>query len=172
MPPCTAAVVAAAKIIVACILVSLCCKDNIQRASATSRILTAPAPAPAPAPCPNAPWDLLLQGVQIPSDIAVPAGHELRVAYSAEGQQHYSFNGSAWVVVNATARLYADAARTVSVGQHLFLDVDGGQPTWRTDCADGHMISQVSATTLVAAQVDSDSITWNLLQAVSHGGNL
>ena len=168
MPPSTAgtaAVAIAAKFVVCCMLVSIIYCDHIQWATATSRITLT-----APAPCPTAPWDLLLlQGVQIPSEIAVPAGSELRVAYSAEGQQHYSFNGSAWVVVNATARLYADAARTLYVGEHLFLDVDGGQPTWRTD---GHEISQVSATTLVAAQVDTDSITWNLLQAVSHGSNL
>jgi hypothetical protein len=120
----------------------------------------------------------LVEGVDIPAGIAVPSGNSLHVAYSAEGHQHYTFNGSAWLLYNATAKLYwADAQHNTSeqVGHHFFL-VAGGQPTWRVvhdDDDDGEQhvqASQVTAQSLAAVTVDPQSITWNLLQAVSHTG--
>ena len=101
-----------------------------------------------------APGGQLLEGVQIPANVSVPPGNRLHVAYSAEGHQHYGFNGSAWVLVNATAKLYADAAHSVLVGHHLFL-LPGAQPTWHA------LGSQVTAKALVAVTVDPHSITWN-----------
>jgi hypothetical protein len=109
----------------------------------------------------------LLDGVDIPASIAVPSGNSLHVAYSAEGHQHYTFNGSAWLLHNATAKLYPDAQHSIVVGHHFFL-VAGGQPTWRIH--EDLQASQVTAQGLAAVTVDPDSITWNLLQTVSHAG--
>ncbi|MCO5574038.1 hypothetical protein L7F22_027816 [Adiantum nelumboides] len=132
---------------------------------------------------------LLLEGLDIPDEIAVPAGQELKEAYYAEGLQHYVFNGSAWVVFNATAALYAveegksgGAARRLlekaaaptkkhAVGQHFFLgqpDPAGGQPSWETSLP---AYSLATALSLQAVTVDPDSITWNLFQATSHSGS-
>ncbi|MCO5569355.1 hypothetical protein L7F22_023067 [Adiantum nelumboides] len=132
---------------------------------------------------------LLLEGLDIPDEIAVPPGQELKEAYYAEGLQHYVFNGSAWVVFNATAALYAveegksgGAARRLlekaaapmkenAVGQHFFLgqpDPAGGQPSWETSLP---AYSLVTALSLQAVTVDPDSITWNLFQATSHSGS-
>ncbi|MCO5553283.1 hypothetical protein L7F22_006804 [Adiantum nelumboides] len=138
----------------------------------------------------------LLEGLDIPDEIAVPAGQELKEAYYAEGLQHYVFNGSAWVLFNATATLYAaegdqsgggvggrrlleeavapapkSSENCATVGQHFFLgqpDPAGGQPSWETSLP---AYSLVTARTLHAVTVDPDSITWNLLQATSHSGS-
>ncbi|MCO5574490.1 hypothetical protein L7F22_028275 [Adiantum nelumboides] len=122
---------------------------------------------------------LLLEG--IPDEIAVPAGQELKVAYYAEGLQQYVFNGSAWVVFNATATLYADVeggksgggvgCEKTAVGQHFYLgqpDPTGGRPSWKTSLP---AYSLVTARSLQAVTVDPGSITWNLLQATSHSGS-
>lgn len=119
---------------------------------------------------------LLLENVSIPAAIQVPAGQKLQVAYYAVGLQHYSFNGSAWVLYNATADLYytekrAGSKRAPVVGQHFFLphpDAGGGQPSWETfiPCT-----SLVTAKSLQAVTVDPDSITWNLFEATSESGS-
>ncbi|MCO5574503.1 hypothetical protein L7F22_028288 [Adiantum nelumboides] len=134
---------------------------------------------------------LPLDGLDIPDEIAVPAGQELKEAYYAEGLQHYVFNGSAWVLFNATATLYAvegaksgdgvggrrlleKAAAPMkknAVGQHFFLghpDPAGGQPSWETSLP---AYSLVNALSLQAVTVDPGSITWNLFQATSHSGS-
>ncbi|MCO5574488.1 hypothetical protein L7F22_028273 [Adiantum nelumboides] len=134
--------------------------------------------------------ELLLEGLDIPDEIAVPAGQQLKEAYYAEGLQHYVFNGSAWLVFNATAALYAveegksggsglsrrlleKAAAPMkknAVGQHFFLghpDPAGGQPSWETSLP---AYSLVTALSLQAVTVDPGSMTWNLFQATSHSG--
>ncbi|KAI5068253.1 hypothetical protein GOP47_0016598 [Adiantum capillus-veneris] len=133
----------------------------------------------------------LLEGVDIPAEIAVPSGHELKEAYYAEGLQHYVFNGSAWVVFNATATLYsvegaagnytkvggrrlvqaAQKKYRCAVGQHFFLgrpDPAGGQPSWETILP---AYSLVTARSLQAVTVDPRSITWNLFQATSYSSS-
>ncbi|KAI5073322.1 hypothetical protein GOP47_0011335 [Adiantum capillus-veneris] len=118
----------------------------------------------------------LLSGVEIPAEIAVPDGHSLHGGIRAEGHQHYQFNGTAWVLTNATAKLYNSPTGTDAVGRHFFLeepDALGGQPTWET-INEHHLpalISAVTANSVVAHPVDPDSITWNLLAATSHYGN-
>lgn len=130
--------------------------------------------------------DALLANVSIPAAIRVPAGQKLQVAFYAVGLQHYSFNGSAWVLFNATADLYqqkliaaSHAAggrkhlkkKPQSVGQHFFLphpDAAGGQPSWDTFLPS---TSLVTARSLQTVTVDPNSITWELLQATNESGS-
>ncbi|KAH7278855.1 hypothetical protein KP509_38G059400 [Ceratopteris richardii] len=121
----------------------------------------------------------LLKNLDIPKNIQAPSGQTMHTVYFAKGLQHYSFNGSSWVLYNATASLYSinhsnTTKLTVKrevVGQHYFLekaDSQGGQPTWETFVPS---TSLVTARTLSKVSVDDRSITWNLLQATSHSGS-
>ncbi|MCO5562975.1 hypothetical protein L7F22_016611 [Adiantum nelumboides] len=116
----------------------------------------------------------------IPAAVVAPAGGgRFLGALRAVGHQHYSFNGTAWVVYNATAWMYEAAGqpntseaqvpvvlgREAVVGVHFFLaepDASGGQPSWLLGS------SRVTAKSLAATTVDSASITWNLLQATTY----
>ncbi|MCO5582686.1 hypothetical protein L7F22_036585 [Adiantum nelumboides] len=119
----------------------------------------------------------LVKGVDIPAEIAVPERQSLQGAVLGEGHQHYEFNGTAWVLQNATAKLYKSASGDDEVGRHFYLaepDALGGRPTWESvDGCDSptELISAVTAKGVVAYSVDSDAITWNLLNATSHYGN-
>lgn len=118
-----------------------------------------------------------LQGVDIPSSIAVPSGNVLHLAFPAVGHQHYTFNGTQWVNYNASAKLYSSASgHKMVVGRHFFLaqpDASGGQPTWETFDHVHHptVVSLVTAKGIHSVTVDADSITWNLLQATSHSSS-
>ena len=56
----------------------------------------------------------------IPRTIEVPAGNKLHVVYYAVGLQYYTYNGSSWVLLKATADLYEHPKGKV-MGKHFFL---------------------------------------------------
>ncbi|KAH7433645.1 hypothetical protein KP509_07G079100 [Ceratopteris richardii] len=116
----------------------------------------------------------LVSGVSIPGEVAVPAGQSLHAAVRGEGHQHYLFNGTAWVLQNATAKLYGDDTEgSDPIGTHFFLpqpDAQGGQPTWEITSSTTSLTSAVTGKSLASVTVDSGSITWVLLQATSHAG--
>lgn len=101
----------------------------------------------------------------------VPAGNPLLVGYFGEGFQHYRFNGSAWVLFNATAGLFVFPGGSL-VGQHYFLtqpDAAGGRPTFE-------LFAPASIVTGRAAQVVSapspqEDIPLVLLETTSSSGS-
>ncbi|KAG6554221.1 hypothetical protein Mapa_004137 [Marchantia paleacea] len=98
----------------------------------------------------------------IPPEGNVPIGQLFAV-----GTQHYTANGTAWVLTNATAELFN--SRSENVGVHFYLaqkDAKGGQPSWESSCPR----SIVTAKRLFTAQVQNNSITWALLSATDSQG--
>ncbi|BBN18467.1 hypothetical protein MPTK1_8g02760 [Marchantia polymorpha subsp. ruderalis] len=87
----------------------------------------------------------------------------------AVGDQHYTANGTAWILMNATAELFN--SRFEKVGIHFYeaqVDSKGGQPSWMTPCPR----SLVTGKRVFTAQVQNNSITWALLEATnSHGSS-
>lgn len=105
----------------------------------------------------------------IPRTIEVPAGNKLHVVYYAVGLQYYTYNGSSWVLLKATADLYEHPKGKV-MGKHFFLahpDAKGGQPSWETLKSK----SLVTAKLLEQVTVDPKSITWGLFEATSKSGS-
>ncbi|KAH7433644.1 hypothetical protein KP509_07G079000 [Ceratopteris richardii] len=115
-------------------------------------------------------------GVSVPAQLVAPKGHSLHAVVRAEGHQHYVFNGTAWVLQNAVAELYADyPEESLRVGRHFFLsepDAQGGQPTWELTSSATPLTSAVTGKSLASLTVDSNSIAWVLLKATSHSGNI
>ncbi|KAH7278856.1 hypothetical protein KP509_38G059500 [Ceratopteris richardii] len=136
----------------------------------------------------------MLEGFNIPSDLQPPAGHKLKAAYYAEGLHHYTFNGSSWVLYNATATLYSVEGRLnasllekasgrkmlqeqdpmgqrTAVGDHFFLahvDPTGGRPTWETLLP---AYSSVTGRYEKSVRADPRSFEWSLLRATRLKGS-
>lgn len=111
----------------------------------------------------------IVAAITIPSSIAVPSGNDLQSAFLGVGHQHYTFNGTQWVLQNATAKLYT-IPDDKNFGMHFFLqqqDANGGQPSWMFQKPE----SLVTAKGTSSVTVDQDSITWNLLQETSESGS-
>ncbi|BBN00815.1 hypothetical protein MPTK1_2g02350 [Marchantia polymorpha subsp. ruderalis] len=93
-----------------------------------------------------------------------PQGNVPIAQLFAVGAQHYTANGTAWVLTNATADLFN--SRFEKVGVHFYLpqvDPMGGQPSWKTTSPP----SLVTAKRLFTVQVHTNSIAWALLKATS-----
>ncbi|BBN18461.1 hypothetical protein MPTK1_8g02690 [Marchantia polymorpha subsp. ruderalis] len=112
------------------------------------------------------------QSVFIPSDLdqglVPPEGNVPIAQLFAVGAQHYTSNGTSWVLTNATAELFNSRFEKVSI--HFYeaqVDSKGGQPSWMTPCPR----SLVTCKRLFAAQVQNNSITWALLKATNSQGS-
>lgn len=85
------------------------------------------------------------------------------------GDQNYTANGTAWILMNATAELFN--LRFEKDGIHFYeaqVDSKGGQPSWMTPCPR----SLVTGKRVFTVLVQNNSITWALLEATnSHGSS-
>jgi len=90
----------------------------------------------------------------------VPAGSKLAFHALGIGVQIYQWNGTSWVFVAPSAKLYADAGGHGLVGTHF------GGPTWLSNSG-----SRVVGTVANDGRcvVDVNSIPWLLLNAVASG---
>jgi hypothetical protein len=95
-------------------------------------------------PCPN---------------IQVPEGNVVAFHVYAVGVQIYQWNGSAWVFVAPSARLFADAGYHGQVGTHY------AGPTWESNSG-----SKVLGARQAGCTPDPKSIPWLRLGAVSSQG--
>jgi hypothetical protein len=93
----------------------------------------------------------------IPENLKAPAGEELLMRASAEGDQIYSCDGSKWTLSGPEATLFNGVRQ---VGSHF------AGPTWKW--SDG---SQVMGKPVASATLDADSIPWLLLTATNHAGD-
>ncbi|PTQ46107.1 hypothetical protein MARPO_0012s0064, partial [Marchantia polymorpha] len=82
---------------------------------------------------------------------------------------NYTANGTAWILMNATAELFN--LRFEKDGIHFYeaqVDSKGGQPSWMTPCPR----SLVTGKRVFTVLVQNNSITWALLEATnSHGSS-
>lgn len=104
---------------------------------------------------------------EVPSSLAIPDGNSVKELLFAIGSQHYSYNGSAWVLFNATADLFD--FKGANVGYHYFLekvDALGGRPTWETF----HPASRVTGIAINSVP-QVGTIAWVLLQATTTNGS-
>ncbi|KAG6554740.1 hypothetical protein Mapa_003759 [Marchantia paleacea] len=99
--------------------------------------------------------------------LEVPGGNKVQQFVLAVGHQIYKYNGSVWVLANATAILYNFMGQPV--GHHYFLneaDSAGGQPTWESY----NPISRVTGRA-IARLPQADAVDWVLLKATTAKGN-
>ena len=89
---------------------------------------------------------------EVPTDIAVEAGHKVFLVGHATGVQIYTCNGSAWTLLAPRADLFGDAGQLIAT--HF------GGPTWQA--RDG---SSVTAKRVNGVTVDPTAIAWLLLKA-------
>ena len=92
-------------------------------------------------------------------EIAVPAGSKLVFHAYAEGAQIYQWDGGAWAFRGPSAKLYADAAGTGTVGIHY------GGPTWESNSG-----SLVVGTLNTPCERGPADIPWLLLDAARSEG--
>ena len=91
--------------------------------------------------------------------LQVQAGNKVAFHVYALGVQIYRWNGTSWVFVAPSARLFADAEYHGEVGIHY------AGPTWES-----HSGGKVVASRLESCAPDPISIAWLLLQTVSTEG--
>jgi hypothetical protein len=92
-------------------------------------------------------------------EIGVPEGSKLVLHAYAEGVQVYQWDGGAWAFRGPSAKLYADAAGTGTVGIHY------GGPTWESNSG-----SLVVATLNTPCERGPADIPWLRLDAVRSEG--
>ena len=92
-------------------------------------------------------------------ELAVPAGSKLVFHAYASGVQIYEWNGTAWVPRGPSAKLYADAAETATIGIHY------GGPTWESNGG-----SLVVGKVRTPCERGAGDIPWLLLDAVRSEG--
>ncbi len=92
-------------------------------------------------------------------EIGVPEGSTLVLHAYAEGVQIYRWNGGAWAFGGPSAKLYADAAGTGTIGIHY------GGPTWESNSG-----SLVVGTLKTPCERGPADIPWLLLDAVRSKG--
>jgi hypothetical protein len=92
-------------------------------------------------------------------EIGVPEGSKLVLHAYAEGVQIYQWDGGAWAFRGPSAKLYADAAGTGTVGIHY------GGPTWESNSG-----SLVVATLNTPCERGPADIPWLRLDAVRSEG--
>lgn len=92
-------------------------------------------------------------------DLAAPAGSAFAFHVYAKGVQIYRWNGTSWIFVGPSAKLYADAEGNSLVGTH------SSGPTWQSLSG-----SKVVGTVLKRCTSDPNAIQWLLLGAVSAEG--
>jgi hypothetical protein len=92
-------------------------------------------------------------------ELAVPAGSKLVFHTYAEGVQKYEWNGASWVFRGPSAKLYANAGGTGTVGIHY------GGPTWESNSG-----SIVVGQLRTPCEVGPADIPWLLLDAVQSQG--
>jgi hypothetical protein len=102
-------------------------------------------------------WSSAQSGPAVPDNLKPPAGERLARQAHAEGDQIYSCDGSAWVLVGPDAKLFDAGGK--QIGSHF------AGPTW--EWADG---SRVAGRPVANATPDPDSIPWLLLTATDHQG--
>ena len=91
--------------------------------------------------------------------LQVQAGNKVAFHVYALGVQIYRWNGTSWVFVAPSARLFADAEYHGEVGIHY------AGPTWES-----HSGGKVIASRLESCAPDPTAIAWLLLQTVSTEG--
>ena len=91
--------------------------------------------------------------------LQVQLGNKLAFHVYALGVQIYRWNGTSWVFVAPSARLYADAEYHGEVGTHY------AGPTWESNSG-----GKVIASRLESCVPDPTAIAWLLLQTVSSEG--
>jgi hypothetical protein len=91
--------------------------------------------------------------------LQVQAGNKVAFHVYALGVQIYRWNGTSWVFVAPSARLFADAEYHGEVGVHY------AGPTWES-----HSGGKVIASRLESCAPDPTAIAWLLLQTVSTEG--
>jgi Protein of unknown function (DUF3455) len=91
--------------------------------------------------------------------LQVQAGNKVAFHVYALGVQIYRWNGTSWVFVAPSARLFADAEYHGEVGIHY------AGPTWES-----HSGGKVVASRLESCAPDPTAIAWLLLQKVSTEG--
>jgi hypothetical protein len=91
--------------------------------------------------------------------LRVPEGSQLALHVYADGVQIYQWDGGTWVFQGPSAKLYADAGRTGTVGLHY------GGPTWKS-LSGGLVVGQVSK----RCRRDPEDIPWLLLDVVRNDG--
>ena len=101
------------------------------------------------------------QGVDLGEcdEIGVPEGSKLVLHAYAEGVQMYRWNGGAWEPRGPSAKLYADAAGTGTIGIHY------GGPTWESNSG-----SLVVGTLHTPCERGPADIPWLRLDAVRSEG--
>ncbi|GLJ30253.1 hypothetical protein SUGI_0598450 [Cryptomeria japonica] len=118
--------------------------------------------------------DASLDTVAIPSEISTDSQNSVPLlGFYAEGYQHYRFNGSSWVIFNASALLYTSPGQQVA-GRHYFLsqvDEKGGEPSWELLMPSGLGKVIVTAKLVSTVIVDKDSITWSKLEVTSYAAD-
>jgi hypothetical protein len=93
----------------------------------------------------------------VPDGLAPPPNEKLVQQARAEGDQVYSCDGAAWVLVGPDAKLFDDNGK--QTGSHF------AGPTW--EWADG---SRVVGRAVANATPDPASIPWLLVTATDHQG--
>ena len=93
------------------------------------------------------------------TNLAPPAGSQLAHHVYAAGVQVYRWDGTAWVFVEPSAVLYADAGEHGAVGTHY------AGPTWESNGG-----SKVVGAVQERCTPDASAIPWLLLRAVSAEG--
>ena len=91
--------------------------------------------------------------------LQVSTGDKVAFHVYALGVQIYRWNGTSWVFVAPSARLFADAEYHGEVGIHY------AGPTWES-----HSGGKVIASRLESCAPDPTAIAWLLLQTVSNEG--
>jgi hypothetical protein len=91
--------------------------------------------------------------------LQVQAGNKVAFHVYALGVQIYRWNGTSWVFVAPSARLFADAEYQGEVGVHY------AGPTWES-----HSGGKVVASRLESCAPEPTAIAWLLLQRVSSEG--
>jgi hypothetical protein len=91
--------------------------------------------------------------------LQVPEGHVLKFRAYAIGVQIYRWDGTAWVFVAPSAKLYADEGYRGQIGIHY------AGPTWESRSG-----SKVVGTRLAGCTPDGSAIPWLKLGAVSTEG--
>jgi Protein of unknown function (DUF3455) len=91
--------------------------------------------------------------------LQVQAGNKVAFHVYALGVQIYRWNGTSWVFVAPSARLFADAEYQGEVGIHY------AGPTWES-----HSGGKVVASRLESCAPEPTAIAWLLLQRVSSEG--
>lgn len=96
----------------------------------------------------------------VPATLAPAADQDLSFVLNASGFQDYTCTATGWSFVAPDADLFLQHNPDTIVGHHF------AGPTWEYE--DGSFVVGKKA---AAATVDSHSIPWLLLVAVSHGGD-